>query len=192
MPRIVGGSAGGRTISVPSRGTRPTSDRVREALFSTLDGLVELAGARVLDLFAGSGALGLESVSRGAAAATLVDSARDAAQVIRRNTESLGLNGVQIRQLPVEVFLAGDADRVAFDVVFADPPYAFNDAQLASVLGQLAAPAGWLADGAVVVVERSARSGPPPWPIVIQPLKDKRYGETVLWYGQHDQRDGTP
>jgi 16S rRNA (guanine966-N2)-methyltransferase len=190
VPRIVGGSAGGRTIAVPARGTRPTSDRVREALFSTLDGLVELAGARVLDLFAGSGALGLESVSRGAASATLVDSARDAVQVMRRNAESLGLTGIAIRPQSVEAFLA--ADRIAFDIVFADPPYAFTDAELASVLDRLAVPRGWLADGAVVVVERSVRSSSPSWPDVIQPVKDKRYGETVLWYGQHEKRDGTP
>jgi 16S rRNA (guanine966-N2)-methyltransferase len=190
VPRIVGGSAGGRPIAVPPRGTRPTSDRVREALFSTLDGLVDLAGAQVLDLFAGSGALGLESVSRGAAAATLVDSARDAVQVMRRNAESLGLTGIRIQQQTVEAFLA--SERVAFDIVFADPPYAFTEAQLASVLDRLAEPRGWLADGAVVVIERSVRSSSPPWPIVIQPVKDKRYGETVLWYGQHDQRDGTP
>jgi 16S rRNA (guanine966-N2)-methyltransferase len=192
VPRIVGGSAGGRLIAVPAGGTRPTSDRVREALFSTLGGLVDLAGAQVLDLFAGSGALGLESVSRGAASATLVDSARDAAQVMRRNAESLGLAGVRIQQQPVDAFLAPDVGRVAYDVVFADPPYAFTDDQLASVLDRLADPGGWLADGAVVVIERSVRSSSPPWPIVIQPVKDKRYGETVLWYGQHDQRDGTP
>jgi 16S rRNA (guanine966-N2)-methyltransferase len=185
VTRIVGGSVGGRTLLVPANGTRPTSDRVREALFSTLDGLLELDGAHVLDLFAGSGAVGLECASRGAAAVTLVDSDREAALVLRRNADGLGLPGVKVLRQPAELFLAGHPV-ATYDLVFADPPYAYAADTLASVLARLVEPVGWLADDAVVVVERSDRSGPPEWPSVIQPIKHRRYGDSVLWYGRRE------
>ncbi len=186
MTRIVGGIAGGRVLKVPAGGTRPTSDRVREALFSTLDGLLELSGARVLDLFAGTGAVGLEAASRGAAQVTLVDSGREAAATLRANSAVVDGADVAIRAQPVETFLAGAATE--FDLVFADPPYAYPEHLLASVLDALvpvAAITSWLAPGAVVVVERAARAGAPTWPVVIDAIKSKRYGDSVLWYGRH-------
>jgi 16S rRNA (guanine966-N2)-methyltransferase len=182
MTRIVAGSAKGRRLAVPSRGTRPTSERAREALFSSLTGLVELEGARVLDLFAGSGAVGLEALSRGAAEVALVESDRSACEVLRRNIDSVGLPGARMCRRPVAAFLAsGEADE--FDLVFADPPYAFPDDRLAGLFTVLV-DAGWLSAGAVVVVERSARGGAPRWPDRLEHLKQRRYGEGMLWYGR--------
>ena len=194
MTRLVGGVAGGRPLIVPDKGTRPTSDRARAALFSSLDTLIELPGARVLDLFAGTGAVGLEAASRGAVSVTLVDSGRDAATALRRNVDAVGLPGVVIRTQSVESFVDGPAPGPleGFDVVFADPPYAYPDADLARLLGVLATGDDWLAPDAVVVVERSKRGGPPAWPDVIQPIKDKRYGESVLWYGRRIRRAEDP
>ncbi len=181
--RIVAGLAKGRRLATPAGATRPTSDRAREALFSSLAALVELTGARVLDLFAGTGAVGLEALSRGAADAVLVESDRAAAQVLRRNVDAVGLPGATIVRRPVAAFLGTEPD-AAFDVVFADPPYALDDAALAAVLSALVERC-WLADGAIVVVERSARSCSPPWPeAFITPVRERRYGEGVLWYGR--------
>ena len=182
MTRIVGGLARGRRLVVPRQGTRPTSDRAREALFNTLAGLIDLDGARVLDVFAGTGAVGLEALSRGAGHVTLVESDRTAAAALRRNLAAVALPGAVLVQCPVESFLAGDA-QAPFRLVYADPPYAFEDDALAGLLGRLAAP-GWLEARAIVVVERSARSPGPGWPAVIEPIRQKRYGEGVLWYGR--------
>jgi 16S rRNA (guanine966-N2)-methyltransferase len=183
MTRIVAGKAGGRRLAVPPGDrTRPTSDRTREALFATLDTLVELAGARVLDLYAGSGALGLEAVSRGAAAAVLVDADARAVATARGNAAALGLaDRVTVRRDRVERFLDGAPGPV--DLVLADPPYALADDELDAMLARLAG-GGWLAPGAVVVVERSSRGRGPRWPGVMQPVKQRRYGEGTLWYGR--------
>ena len=183
MTRIVGGVAKGRRLGVPARGTRPTSDRAREALFNSLAGLLDVDGARVLDLFAGSGAVGLEALSRGAASVTFVESDRGACEVLRHNIETVGLPGADLHRRPAATYLvAGGADE-PFDLVFADPPYALGEPQLAALLGMLAEP-GWLASGAVIVVERSARGPEPQWPDTIESIKQKRYGEGVLWYGR--------
>lgn len=182
MTRIVAGLAKGRRLRVPARGTRPTSDRAREALFNTLAGLVDLAGARVLDLFAGTGAVGLEALSRGAAHATLVESDRAVATVLQRNIDAVGLAGAVLVRASVESFLATGPD-APFDIAFADPPYALDDAEIAALLARLAEP-GWLAPGAIVVLERGARGGEPSWPDVMESVKQKRYGEGVLWYGR--------
>lgn len=179
--RIVGGSAKGRRLGVPATGTRPTSERAREALFNSLRSLCDLAGARVLDLFAGSGAVGLEALSRGAAAATFVESDRRAADVLRRNIDTVGLPGAVLLRRPVAAVLAERPEQPV-DLVFADPPYALADDQLAALLGRLAV--GWLAADAVVVVERAARGTPPPWPEEVIPVMNRRYGEGVLWYGR--------
>ncbi|WP_040797469.1 16S rRNA (guanine(966)-N(2))-methyltransferase RsmD [Nocardia higoensis] len=178
MPRIVAGTAGGRRLRVPPAGTRPTSDRVREALFSSLAARLDFAGARVLDLYAGSGALALEALSRGAAYALLVESDRKAAQVIRANIAELGLAGAELRVGSVGAVLAqGGAG--AFDLVFADPPYELGTDVLAAEVAELAA-RGWLADGALVVIERSARSPEIAWPAGFVPAGRRRYGETRL------------
>jgi len=181
VTRIIAGRAGGRRLAVPPRGTRPTSDRVREALFSALVADPGLDGAAVLDLCAGSGALGLEALSRGAAHALFVESDRRAAAVLRRNIAELGLTGAAVRVAPAIVVLAGPADR-AYDVVLVDPPYEVPDVEVA---GWLAAAAGhgWLAAEAVVVVERAARTGGFAWPEPLLAVRDRRYGDTVLHLG---------
>lgn len=183
MTRIVAGAAKGRQLAVPARGTRPTSDRAREALFSTLTGLVDFEGARVLDLYAGTGAVGLEALSRGAAHATFVESNRAAVATLQRNIAAVGLPGAFVVRGTVEGYLAGRPGAPPFDLAYADPPYALEEAALADVLSALAAP-GWLAPDAVVVVERAARGSEPSWPNVIQSIRQKRYGDGSLWYGR--------
>ena len=184
MTRIVAGEAGGRRLAVPpGEKTRPTSDRTREALFGTLAALVGLAGARVLDLYAGSGAVGLEAVSRGAAAALLVEADARAAATARANAAALGLaDRVTVRRDRVERVLASPPP-APYDVVFADPPYALADAELDVILATLAGNS-WLAPGTVLVVERSSRGAGPAWPEPVRPVKARRYGEGTLWYGR--------
>jgi 16S rRNA (guanine966-N2)-methyltransferase len=179
VTRIIAGAARGRRLETPrGAATRPTSDRVREALFGSLDARGMLDGAVVLDLFAGSGALGLEAASRGAREVVLVDSAREAVAVARRNAAALGLAGVRVVQAPVLRWLAGP-DVPAADLVLLDPPYALDGDALAAVLQALdAAP---LADGALVVAERDGRSPEPTWPAGWEPEGARRYGDTVLW-----------
>ncbi len=180
--RIVGGAAKGRRITVPASGTRPTSERARAALFNTLAGVLDLDGARVLDLFAGSGAIGLEALSRGATHATFVESDRRAAHVLAANLAALALPGAQLLRAPVEAVLAGSAGE-PFDLVFADPPYALADDAVQALLLRLV-DGDWLAPGGIVVIERSARGPALGWPDVIDALKHRRYGEGVLWYGR--------
>ncbi len=180
MTRIIAGAAGGRRIAVPPKGTRPTSDRVREALFAALDHDPGLDGAAVLDLCAGSGALGLEALSRGAGHALFVESDRRAAEVVRRNVIALGLGG-RVRSAPAAAVLAGTADR-AYDVVLADPPYDLPDAEIAGWL-TAAAGNGWLAPDVVVVVERRSGNGAFPWPEPLRSVRERRYGDTVLHTG---------
>ncbi|HEX3004087.1 MAG TPA: 16S rRNA (guanine(966)-N(2))-methyltransferase RsmD [Angustibacter sp.] len=183
MTRIIAGSAGGRRLQVPAgRDTRPTSDRVREALFSRLDHEGWLDGARVLDLYAGSGALGLEAASRGAAEVVLVESGRVAAATIRRNVAALGLPGARVAEAKVERWLDRPAD-VVFDVVLADPPYPVTDDAVDTVLRVLVEH-GWLADQALVVVERASRSRAPHWPAPLEAVADRAYGETRLWFAE--------
>ena len=180
--RIVGGLAGGRRLAAPADGTRPTSDRTREGLFNSLAALLDLAGARVLDLFAGTGAVGLEALSRGAREAVLVESGRRAKDVLERNVASVGLPGARIVARPVAAFLSEAPDE-PFDLVFADAPYAFAEADLARVLDALGAP-GWLVSGAILVLERSARGPAPRWPDYVTPVLERRYGDGMLWYGR--------
>ena len=182
MTRIIGGSAGGRRLKTPTgEATRPTSDRVREALFSTLEAqLGSLTGLRFLDLYAGSGGVGLEAMSRGAGVLTAVESDRRTARLVEGNASTLGFGHVEVVAQPVARALALHA-RAPYDVVFADPPYPVENADLERVLGLLV-PQGWVATGAVVVVERSARSVEPAWPTGLVRTRTKEYGETVLWY----------
>jgi 16S rRNA (guanine966-N2)-methyltransferase len=185
MTRIIGGSAGGRRIETPKgSGTRPTSDRVREALFSTLQahfGVFDRLG--VLDLYAGSGAIALEAASRGASYVVAVEADRPTARLIERNATALG-SVVEAVAQPVARFLA-QPPRARVDLVFLDPPYPLSEADLAHDLALLVEN-GWLADDALVVVERGSRSPEPTWPAGIEPLPGKRrtkkYGETTLWY----------
>lgn len=183
VTRIVAGQAGGRRLVVPPRGTRPTSERVREALFSALESTVDIEGAHVLDLYAGSGALGLEALSRGAARVVLVEHDRRAVQVLRRNVSTVGLPGAEVLAAPVAAALGTPAG-TPFDVVLADPPYAVSDAELGQVLAALLAGA-WTEPDSVVIVERDARAGPPPWPDPLRPLRSRRYGDTELHWAEH-------
>ena len=164
---------------VPGTGTRPTSDRVREALFSRLEHLDVVDGARVLDLYAGSGALGLEAASRGAGEVTLVDSARAAVDACRRNIAALELPGVRVVSAPVAAHLARPGEPC--DLVFLDPPYDVEEPALAAVLTALVPR---LAPGAVVVVERSGRSPEPTWPTGLVTFERRDYGETALWFAE--------
>jgi len=184
MTRIVAGTLGGRRLSAPPGGsTRPTSDRVREALFNTLEAQVDLDGARFADLYAGSGAIGFEALSRGAAHVLLVESDPRAARVIRDNAATLRAGpAIRLVTAKVSAALATPPEGGPYDVVFADPPYAAADREVASMLAALAD--GWLAPDAVVVVERATRSGPPPEVEGVTPERSKRYGETTLWYGR--------
>ncbi|HYT10044.1 MAG TPA: 16S rRNA (guanine(966)-N(2))-methyltransferase RsmD [Mycobacteriales bacterium] len=185
MPRIVAGEAGGQRLAVPAgERTRPTSDRTREALFAALGALVDLDGARVLDLYAGSGAVGLEAVSRGAAEAVLVDADARAAATAAANAAALGLaDRVTVRRDRVERVLAAGPAGGQVDLVFADPPYALTGADLDAALALLARHE-WLAPGAVLVVERASRGQGPTWPEGVRPVRSRRYGEGTLWYGQ--------
>ncbi|SDM95560.1 16S rRNA (guanine(966)-N(2))-methyltransferase RsmD [Allokutzneria albata] len=183
MTRIVAGTAGGRRLAVPPKGTRPTSDRVREALFSALEALVDLDGARVLDLYAGSGALGFESLSRGATTATFVESDRRAGEVLRRNAADLGLPGADVRTGTADTVLSTGAV-TPYDVVFADPPYDLTNEALHKTLTVLVE-SGWTEPGTVVVVERAVRTGDPAWPSPLVPLRTRRYGDTAVHWAEH-------
>ncbi len=189
VTRIIGGLARGRRLAVP-RGevTRPTSGRAREALFSTVDGLVLLHGAHVLDLYSGSGALGLEALSRGALHALLVEADRRVALTLTANIGSVALDGAHALVTPVQRLAVTEPVEVQgaaapYDVVFADPPYRLPADELSGVLAGLLRK-GWLAPQAVLVVERSARDDPWVWPTPLQPIRDRRYGEAVFWYGR--------
>lgn len=178
MTRIVAGIARGRRLQVPPAGTRPTSDRVREALFSALGSRIDLDGAGVLDLYAGSGALGLEALSRGADHALLVESNRRSIAVLRANVADLGLPGAQVRPGTVASVLAGAPPR-PYDVVFSDPPYALTGAAVTADLAALI-DNGWLKPDSVVVVERSSRSPATDWPAGLIAEPPRKYGETRI------------
>ncbi|HEU4568836.1 MAG TPA: 16S rRNA (guanine(966)-N(2))-methyltransferase RsmD [Marmoricola sp.] len=182
MTRIIGGTAGGRRLRTPvGAATRPTSDRVREALFSTLESeLGSLTGLRFLDLYAGSGAVGLEAMSRGAGAVTLVESDRRTARLAEDNARTLGMHRAEVVAHPVTRVL-GQPPRAPYDLVFADPPYPMSAPEVAQAMTLLVTHE-WLAVGAMVVVERSTRSVEPDWPASLARVRGREYGETVLWY----------
>jgi 16S rRNA (guanine966-N2)-methyltransferase len=197
MSRVIAGIAGGRRLAVPpGTTTRPTSDRAREGLFaSLLSELGSFDGARVLDLYAGSGAIGLEALSRGAERVLLVESDARAAAVIKANVKAVDLPGATVAVDRVERLLArppaghhGNNDQVRFDLVLADPPYALTAEAVTRVLTLLEG--GWLADGALVVIERATRSGPLDWPPGFLPSKSRRYGEATFWYGWYGSEAG--
>jgi 16S rRNA (guanine966-N2)-methyltransferase len=181
VTRIIAGSARGRRLAVPPSGTRPTADRVREAMFASLDHLLGgFASARVLDLYAGSGALGLEAVSRGAASAVLVERDRRNAGIARDNARLVGAGPVDVVVTDVSAFLDGASE--PFDLVLADPPYATSVHEVERMLTRLLA--GWLAPEAVVVVERARTDAVLTWPSGLDAIREATYGGTRLWYGQ--------
>ncbi|PVZ57513.1 16S rRNA (guanine(966)-N(2))-methyltransferase RsmD [Arthrobacter sp. H-02-3] len=186
MSRIIAGSAGGSPLtSVPGNMTRPTTDRVKEALFSRLDAFNVIAGARVLDLYAGSGSLGVESGSRGADSVDLVEFDAKASAVCQKNADLVNTVArrkvVSVHRSKVESFLERTADAVLWDLVFLDPPYPLDEPALAAVLAKLVPHLG---EGAVVVVERSSRSPEPEWPDGVERFAEKKYGETRLWFAE--------
>jgi 16S rRNA (guanine966-N2)-methyltransferase len=208
MTRIIAGAARGRRLSVPpGTRTRPTSDRAREGLFATITARHgPLDGTAFLDLYAGSGAVGLEALSRGAALVLFVESDPAAARVIRANMAAVGLPGAELVTAQVATVLRRGTGRVpgrgapaggvpgggvpgggapdvgpAFGVVVADPPYATGDEEVTALLTALRR--GWLAPGALVVVERATRSGPVAWPEGYASDRSRRYGEATFWYG---------
>lgn len=185
VTRIVAGRFGGRRLTAPpGQLTRPTADRVREALFSALEAQVGLVDVRFADLFAGSGAVGLEALSRGAAHTLLVESDPKAARIIRGNIERIGAKGhALLVTAKVGTVLAGGPASDPYDIVFADPPYSLGEEELTAMLSALVS-AGWLADDAVIVIERASRSPEPQWVPGVTGERQRRYGETTLWYGR--------
>ena len=182
--RIVSGSARGRRLFSPPSSTRPTTDRVREALFNSLDTLLEWDTTTVLDLYAGSGAVGLEAASRGAKAVTLVEKNGAAVASAERNKAVVDVPGVTIVRRSVQAFLAahGNAETDAFtpyDLVFADPPYAQVEEDWPGILESLI-DNGWVADGSVIVLERSSRDASTQWPEYYREYRSKKYGETRI------------
>jgi 16S rRNA (guanine966-N2)-methyltransferase len=178
VTRIVGGVAGGRRLAVPAgREVRPTSERVREALASALEarlgGSGGLRGRTVLDLFAGTGAVGLELLSRGAAAVTLVESSPPVRKVLEANVAGLGLQGATVVGSRAETLL--QAPDGCWDIAFLDPPYALD---VQPILTAAAAHVRQL-----LVVERASRSPDPVWPEGFEELHHRGYGDSTLWYG---------
>ena len=178
MTRIIAGLASQTALQVPQSGTRPTSERVREAVFAALEARDAIRDARVLDLFAGTGALGLEAASREAASVVLVESAKRAAAIAQRNAGAVAARGaVRASVIPqrAERWLA--ETEAEFDLVFIDPPYDLPRETLATVL-ELLAPR--LDTEAVVLLEQSKRAGDPPLPATLETLRSKRYGDSVV------------
>lgn len=182
MTRLISGIAGGRRLKVPRTGVRPTGDRAREALFNSLKTLLDLRGAAVLDLYAGSGALGLEALSRGAANVVFVENSPAVLPVLKENLAAVGLPGGRVVPGSVPTVVGG-APPATFDLVLADPPYATPSEEVQRVLSSLI-DRGWLAPDAVLVVERSSRDEPFDWPTPLAGGRDRRYGEALLRYGR--------
>lgn len=182
--RVIAGVAKGRRLVAPKGDrTRPTSDRVKESWFSTLQPV--LGGAHVLDLYAGSGALGLEALSRGAAAVTFVEKDRRALEALRTNLAAVDLPGATVIGRDVHLVLAESLTDAPFDVVVADPPYRTDEAELTRLLAALVR---HLAPEAVVTFERGRREPAPTWPGELIPDDPRRYGDTTLHRARLDAR----
>lgn len=187
MTRIIAGQARGRRLAVPRSGTRPTSDRVREAMFASVESKLRSQGrtwsdVSVCDLWAGSGAIALEAWSRGAARVLAVDKARPAIDVIKANIRGVDAQGVEVVRASVSSVAQEAPPGGAFDVLFADPPYEVTESSIAGDLARACA-SGWCATDAIVVVERGIRS-PSPFPEFVQEVEQRSYGDTALWYGR--------
>ncbi len=184
MSRIISGLAGSLRLAQGAKDTRPTSDRVKESLFASLEGIDLISGASVLDLFSGTGALGLEALSRGAKKLTLVEKSRNAFEVSRKNTDavqnSLAKQGVtasvSLKNSEASSFLKSNSE--LFDLVFIDPPYEFTNDKLKDLLDLLVKS---ITNRAVVVVERSARSEEPSI-AQLEKFAEKEYGDTKVWF----------
>lgn len=196
MSRIIAGLAGGTKIETPpGRGTRPTTDRVREAVFSALahwnhaldsSADQQLSNIRLLDLFAGSGAIGLEAASRGAKRVDMVESVRSVCQLIERNACHAGLaERIRVHHAKAAAFLTKPS-LASYDIIWLDPPYGISSAQVSALI-ELITTGGWLADDGLVVIERSARDAPIDWPQALAESWDKRYGETRIYFAQSDK-----
>jgi len=184
MTRIIGGDFRGRSIKVPDAETRPTSSRVREAIFSSVEHAVSgLDDLRVLDLFSGSGAFGIESISRGAAEAVLIEKDLRAADTLHTNVANFGIKNARVVIADAFTDVAQKSGRGTFDVVFIDPPYSFEDQDVDTLIANLVQN-DWLNEYAVIVVERSSRSQVQ-WPDSVEELRKKVYGDTSIWYGQY-------
>lgn len=191
MTRIIAGMWGGRAIKAPTdRNTRPTTDRVREALFAKIDHLDRLRGATVLDLFAGSGALGLEALSRGAGHAHFVDHSAAVTSVLRENIGTLGATHTTVTTTDVAACVRRPAPQ-PFDVVLCDPPYDLPSDDVTSILADLVNN-GWLAPDTLVMVERPRRGQSLQWPAAFEDVTTKQYGETILEFGYTPVQEPAP
>ncbi len=187
MTRIIGGQARGRRLAVPGSGTRPTSDRVREAMFASIESRLSAQGRSwediaVCDLWAGSGAVALEAWSRGAHRVVAIDKAKPAADAISSNISELGADKVRCTRADVRASVTSAPPSGPFDVVFADPPYEYATELLRGDLASAIA-SGWFGPDALVIIERSVRS-PSPFPEDVAEVQQRAYGDSALWYGR--------
>lgn len=191
MTRIISGLARSLQLKVPKTGTRPTSDRVREAMFSTLESWDALEGIRVLDLFAGTGALGIEAASRGASEVDFVEKHPPAAAMLKSNVDlakaamaksTSTVPILKVHRATAATFLEGLQAEEIWDLVFIDPPYDYSDEALTKTLAALTP---LLRKNGLLMVERSTRNNAPDWPEGLTELKTKRYGETTLWWAEN-------
>lgn len=191
--RIIAGRWRGRVITAPQGSdTRPTSDRVREAMFSSIVSRVgDIAGLRVLDLYAGSGALGMEALSRGASHVTFVEPDRRACSAIRKNLGSLGATSgeASVMQTTAERYAAGATGDGTVSLLFADPPYRIDAARVTQVLEALVA-SGQLEPGALVVYEHGARVTVT-WPEGFAAVASRTYGDTAVSYAEYEGLSAT-
>ena len=191
--RIVGGVARGRTLSSVAGPTRPTSDRAREGLFSSLlSEFGDFEGLNFLDLFAGSGAIGLEALSRGASVVHAVEKDENAGRTIKANADLVKkgntLGDFHLYAMSVQKFLGSPA-LTSYDIIYVDPPYDFPDSDLYKCLMELRA-GGFVREGAVVAVERASKSSAVQWPDGFEALRERNYGQAVIYYASPSQENG--
>lgn len=179
MTRIISGIYGGRVLQVPDS-ARPTTEMVREAMFSTLNGWDAIVGKTALDLFSGSGGLGFEALSRGASEVVFVEADLKAVEILKKNAANLQVK-VEIKKQKIKNFVQKEDMRQKFDLVFIDPPYRVANEEIQEIIENLVV-RGFLNDSAIIVLERPSRDQFA-WPRNIQERKRKRYGDNTLYYG---------